>query len=201
VEVAVDYPRAHFTSGGGFSNISVSQIYQRQAVAAYLAQKEVPLPAATMFNSKGRAYPDVSAVGHNAYVLDNGREGLSGGTSQSSPIFGAVIALLNVQFKKITGHALGFLNPLLYRMWEENRSNFIDVVSGDNICTEGGCGATCDGFRAATGWDPVTGLGSPHYPTMLAYVEELGHRVVARREAKAAAIAPRVHQPAGVYAA
>ena len=87
--------------------------YQTDAVSAYLSQTDVPLPPSHMFNHTGRAYPDVSAVGHNGYVLDNGYEGLSGGTSQSSPIFAGVAALLNVEYKKITGNALGFMNPLL----------------------------------------------------------------------------------------
>ena len=194
VEVAVDYQRAHFTSGGGFSNISAGQSYQAAAVAGYLAQKVVPLPPAQMFNAKGRAYPDVSAVGHNAYVLDNGREGLSGGTSQSSPIFAAVMALVNVRYKKITNSPLGFLNVLLYKMWADNPAAFTDVVSGDNICTEGGCASSCTGYRAAPGWDPVTGLGTPNFPTMVAYIEDLANKVVARRAAKAQ---PRVAE--GVY--
>ena len=112
IEVAVDVQRAYFTSGGGFSNISMSAPYQADAVARYLAQTEVPLPPASMFNAQGRGYPDVSSVGHNGYTIQFGREVLSGGTSQSSPIFAGVIALLNVRFKKLTGNTLGFINPL-----------------------------------------------------------------------------------------
>ena len=33
--------------------------------------------------------------------------------------------------------------------------------------------ATCDGFRAAQGWDPVSGLGTPNVPCMLQYVDEV----------------------------
>lgn len=190
-EVAVDVTRAYFTSGGGFSNISASMPYQTAAVAAYLAQTTVPLPPASYFNAKGRAYPDVSAVGHNGYTIQMGYEELSGGTSQSSPIFAGVIALLNVRYKKLTGNTLGFVNPLLYQLYAANPAAFNDVVSGSNICTEGGCARTCRGFTAAPGWDPVTGLGTPNYPSMLNYIEEVAAKVVERRAAKAATLAKK----------
>ena len=114
-EVAVDTVRSYFTSGGGFSNISAAQDYQSLAIASYMQQTAVPLPPAQMFNHSGRGYPDVSAVGHNGYILDGGDDILEGGTSQSSPIFAGVAALLNVEYKRITGNALGFMNPLLVR--------------------------------------------------------------------------------------
>jgi len=195
-EVAVDVQRAYFTSGGGFSNISMSQSYQTAAVARFLGQTEVPLPPLNMFNPKGRAYPDVSAVGHNAYMLWDGSERLEGGTSQSSPIFAGVIALLNVHYKKITGNTLGFVNPLLYQMWADNPATFTDITSGSNICTEYGCARTCKGFTAARGWDPVTGLGTPNYPSMLDYITQVANSVVERRARKAQA----VKKEASVYA-
>jgi tripeptidyl-peptidase-1 len=36
-----------------------------------------------------------------------------------------------------------------------------DIVTGDNTCTAGKC--CSQGFHAAQGWDPVTGLGSPNF--------------------------------------
>ena len=38
---------------------------------------------------------------------------------------------------------------------------FHDVTNGTNP----GCGT--DGFPAMPGWDPVTGLGTPNFPTLL----------------------------------
>lgn len=55
--------------------------------------------------------------------------------------------------------AIGFLNPTLYA----NPNLLHDIVSGNNI----GCGT--QGFEAAKGWDPVTGMGTPNYPAMLEY--------------------------------
>jgi len=40
---------------------------------------------------------------------------------------------------------------------------FTDVIEGSNPYQK------CDGFYATTGWDPVTGLGTPIYPKMLDY--------------------------------
>ncbi|KAI0683196.1 hypothetical protein BC835DRAFT_1296691, partial [Cytidiella melzeri] len=51
---------------------------------------------------------------------------------------------------------LGFLNPFLYA----NPSAFHDITTGSNP----GCGT--DGFAAATGWDPVTGLGTPNFAAL-----------------------------------
>jgi tripeptidyl-peptidase-1 len=39
---------------------------------------------------------------------------------------------------------------------------FTDITDGSNPYEK------CAGFTATTGWDPVTGLGTPLYPEMLA---------------------------------
>ena len=56
---------------------------------------------------------------------------------------------------------LGFLNPLLYA----HPAALNDCVAG----VQQGCkvsGAPVDGFAAAPGWDPATGLGSPSFPRL-----------------------------------
>ncbi|KAH8993092.1 hypothetical protein EDB86DRAFT_3045606 [Lactarius hatsudake] len=54
---------------------------------------------------------------------------------------------------------LGFLNPWLYGV---GLPGINDIISGSNP----GCGT--DGFSAAVGWDPVTGLGTPDFLNLLA---------------------------------
>ena len=49
---------------------------------------------------------------------------------------------------------LGFLNPMIYAYGE---NIFNDITTGNNP----GCGTT--GFAACSGWDPITGFGSPDY--------------------------------------
>jgi tripeptidyl-peptidase-1 len=56
-------------------------------------------------------------------------------------------------------------------MWADEPAAFRDITVGDNACTEDGCLPGCYGFKAAKGWDPVTGLGSPNFPTMLNYIK------------------------------
>jgi tripeptidyl-peptidase-1 len=183
VEVAVNVTRSFFTSGGGFSNISQRMSFQEAAVQAYL-MSGVPLPPASYFNHTGRAYPDVSAVGHNGYILEGGVPSLIGGTSQSSPTFAAVASLLADAFKAKTGKSFGFISPLLYAAWASDATTFIDITVGDNICTEDGCSPTCTGYVCTKGWDPVTGLGSPNYAQLLKYVNTVADKYVARHAAK-----------------
>lgn len=179
-EVAVDVTRSFFTSGGGFSNISKALPFAADAVNAYLAQTN-KLPPASYFNHSGRAYPDVAAIGHNGYILMGGEAELIGGTSQSAPTFAAVAALLADAFKQKTGKSFGYMNQILYAAWAADPTTYQDVTSGDNICTEDGCASTCVGFTCAKGWDAVTGLGTPNYAKMLAYINTVADKVNARR--------------------
>jgi subtilase family serine protease len=168
-EEAVSYGVSYYTSGGGFSNVSAMPNYQVDAVTAYLNSK-VPLPPQHMYNSSGRGFPDVSAIGHNCLIYSEQQVEPVGGTSCSAPIFGGIVSLLNQIALKKTSKPLGFLNPLLYKMAAESPGTFTDITVGDNKCTEAGCAGTCEGFVAAKGWNPVTGFGSPVYSKMSDYL-------------------------------
>ncbi|KAI0653154.1 peptidase S8/S53 domain-containing protein [Cubamyces menziesii] len=152
-EVAVDF------SGGGFSNYFAQPSYQATAVSTFL--QKLGRTNAGLFNTTGRAYPDVAAQGENFQVVVGGRVGSVGGTSASSPTFAGVIALLN-DFRLSRGKApLGFLNPLIY---STGAAGFNDITSGSNP----GCGT--NGFTAGAGWDPVTGLGTPDFGKLQALI-------------------------------
>ena len=56
-------------------------------------------------------------------------------------------------------------------MAEEAPETFQDITSGDNYCTEYVCSEKM-GYRAAVGWDGVTGLGTPHFTNILNYLIE-----------------------------
>ena len=77
------------------------------------------------------------------------------GTSCASPAFASVVSLLNDRLAAAGKSALGFLNPLLYS--DAGRAALNDVTSGSNP------GCFSNGFPAKTGWDPVTGLGTPNF--------------------------------------
>jgi tripeptidyl-peptidase-1 len=143
-----------YYSGGGFSNLFPIPSYQTDAIKGYFASHE-PAYNSSQYNNtqQVRGYPDV-ALSSQSYItgLDGGFATFSG-TSASAPLFGAMIALINGERMKVGKGPVGFINPVLYAHPEV----FSDIVEGNNP----GCGT--EGFSAAEGWDPVTGLGAPNF--------------------------------------
>lgn len=168
-EVAANDPAEFpgFYSTGGFSNIYPIPDYQADAVATYLATSDPGYPSyglndtiganGGLYNRQGRATPDVAANGDKIAIYTNGEFTRSAGTSASAPIFASVINLINEERIAAGLGPVGFVNPVLYA----NPDALNDIVKGDNP----GCGTK--GFKAAKGWDPVTGLGTPNYPKLL----------------------------------
>ncbi|KAJ5253111.1 hypothetical protein N7489_003521 [Penicillium chrysogenum] len=158
-----------FPSGGGFSNIYKAPDYQAQAVADYFDKAQPSYPYyesvdnssfgenSGIYNRIGRAYPDVAAVGDKVVIYNRGMAVSIGGTSASAPVFAAILTRINEERLAAGKSTVGFVNPVLYAHPEA----FFDVVTGSNP------GCNTDGFSAAKGWDPVTGLGTPNYPELL----------------------------------
>ena len=67
------------------------------------------------FNKNGRAYPDVSVVGHYCPVVSGDSIQPVDGTSCSSPIFASLLAILNEHQVSNNKPKLGFVNPVLYK--------------------------------------------------------------------------------------
>lgn len=109
------------------------------------------------YNDAGRGYPDVSAVGDDVIIFDKGAPTLIGGTSASAPVFASILSRVNEERIAAGKSTVGFVNPTLYA----NSYVLNDITVGSNP------GCNTDGFSAVTGWDPVTGLGTPNYPEML----------------------------------
>ncbi|KAL5512352.1 hypothetical protein ACEPAG_3344 [Sanghuangporus baumii] len=155
----IDETAADFSSGG-FSNIFTQPSYQSSAVSSYLTA--LGNTNSGRFNRNGRAFPDVSAQGENVEIVVGGETGTVAGTSCSSPIFASVISLLNDRLIAAGSSPLGFLNPFLYSSAGAAALN--DVTSGSNP------GCNTNGFPARAGWDPVTGLGTPNFASLLTAV-------------------------------
>jgi len=155
-----------WTTGGGFSNMTSRPDYQNTVVEHYLTQPHVP--PASYFNRNGRAYADVSTVGHNVLVAYEGILIPVDGTSASAPIFAGIVTLLNDARLSVGKKPLGFLNTMMYKMQAEFPSMFNDVVVGNNRCGALGWYPVCcpNGYPAAPGWDPISGLGTPNYTEM-----------------------------------
>ncbi|KAI0366291.1 subtilisin-like protein [Pilatotrama ljubarskyi] len=146
-------------SGGGFSDVFAMPSYQKSAVEKYLSQ--YPPGYAGQFNTSGsRAYPDLSANGANYVVAVQGEYLLVYGTSASSPVTAAILSAVNDARLALGKKPIGFINPTIYSSLF--KIAFHDIVSGSNP----GCGT--NGFSAQPGWDPVTGVGTPNFPAMLA---------------------------------
>ncbi|KAJ5599005.1 hypothetical protein N7450_000072 [Penicillium hetheringtonii] len=160
---------SRFYSGGGFSNIYKRPDYQNKAVEEYFSKAKPSYKyyesvdnssfAANggIYNRIGRGYPDVSAVGDNIVIFNTGLPQSIGGTSASAPVFAAILTRINEERLAVGKSTVGFVNPVLY----EHPEAFFDVTKGNNP------GCDTDGFEAAEGWDPVTGLGTPNYPALL----------------------------------
>lgn len=152
-------------SSGGFSNQFTQPNYQQAAVAKFLAGKR--LPPSSMYNASGRGFPDVSAIGDEFQCTFNNKTSYVGGTSASSPTFAAVLSRINNARLAAGKKTLGWANPRLYlaaatAKGGSGKPAFRDIVQGSNPH------GTCVGFNATAGWDPMTGLGTPYYPALLA---------------------------------
>jgi tripeptidyl-peptidase-1 len=168
-------------SGGGFSNLFVRPTYQRRAVSRYIKQ-HIPADyySVSGFNASGRGIPDVSAFSTGFPTVVSLIPGVPltvaiGGTSSATPLWAAVIALLNDYEASQGRPPLGFLNPWLYSL----RAGIKDITTGgDNAgaCNFlGGCRLEKTlGYNVTQGWDPVTGLGSPLWKGLVAALDKRG---------------------------
>merc|ERR1712100_226432 len=134
--------------------------YQASAVKAYLAKN--PKTGKDSYATNGRGSPDVSLLGEQFEVYTSGPFGgleklAVGGTSASTPSWGAIISLLNEECLSASGgkKTLGFVNPLFY----QNADAFTDITKGSNAIARN----AQSGWKCTEGWDAVTGLGTPQF--------------------------------------
>lgn len=155
-------------SGGGYSHVFSRPSYQDTLPAG-----STPIP------SSARGVPDIgfqAAPRTGALVFislpTSGLSGLIcgppgsppcstgwydiGGTSLSCPQWAGLVAIAD----QLNGGGLGLINPALYKLGADPTryaNDFFDVTTGNNAANP-----TVAGYPATTGWDPVTGLGTPN---------------------------------------
>jgi subtilase family serine protease len=82
------------------------------------------------------------------------------GTSESTPEFAGIVALAD----QVAGHALGLINPTLYRLSAEKAPGIVPVTSGNNTVTfiQGKPAKTykLNGFKAQAVYSLVDGVGT-----------------------------------------
>lgn len=159
-----------WTSGAGFSHFNQQSAFQKELVRKYLFQTSYPNPK--FFNLNGLAYPDVVVVCHHCPVFFASTKKVSAleGTSCSAPIMAGLISHLNRYQLDRNRSKLGYVNPLLYSIYDRDPNTFHDITSGNSSCTIYNC---CDdqfGFRANSGWNFVSGLGSPNVDLIKFYL-------------------------------
>jgi kumamolisin len=111
-------------------------------------------PASLGGRKTGRGVPDVAAKADLATgyeIVAGGRSFPMGGTSAAAPLWAGLIARINRALKT----RVGYLTPLLYTRRFARATR--DINKGNN-----------GRYKAASGWDPCTGLGVPRGKALLA---------------------------------
>ena len=130
-------------SGGGVSTVYAIPSYQQGLSMT-----------ANGGSTKMRNIPDLALTADiQMYLIQsNGQAVVVGGTSAAAPLWAGFIALANQQGAANAKPRIGFLNPLLYSIGKGSNysADLNDIRSGNN-----------SGFSAVSGYDLVTGWGSP----------------------------------------
>ncbi len=151
-EAGWEGPLEEVGSGGG-----LSVLYQRP-------EWQTGPGVQNAYSDSMREVPDVAAdadplTGYAIYYSASGCQAncwqIVGGTSAATPVWAALVLLIN-QLAALHGqHPLGFLDPQLYQLGSSSGSitaplPFHDVTIGGNLY-----------YNATPGWDYSTGWGSP----------------------------------------
>src|SRR5215470_8313001 len=151
-------------SGGGFSHIFGKPSYQNNLPAGSTAIGSMRGVPDISYNASSRTgvlvYDTAPGDAESGLICPSGDPCSAGwyvvgGTSASSPQWAGLVAIAG----QIAGHGLGQINGTLYNLASgaNYSTDFYDVTNGNNQADP-----DVPGFPATTGWDPVTGLGTPN---------------------------------------
>ncbi|HVO68456.1 MAG TPA: hypothetical protein VMT24_00335, partial [Aggregatilineaceae bacterium] len=135
-------------SGGGISPDKI-------AIPSWQAQAGV-INSSNKGSTTYRNGPDVSANANFTFYVCADQTTCTannyGGTSFAAPMWAGYIALVNQQLVANSKPTIGFINPTIYNanVTSSYSTNFHDITSG-----------TSGSYSAVTGYDLVTGWGSP----------------------------------------
>lgn len=144
--------------GGGYSILFPRPDYQNTLPpgSAFVGSSVgAPGPNSNMRGVPDIAYQASSRTGVLVYDQGEGGWFVVGGTSCGSPQWAGLIAMAD----QLKGSDVGFINPALYSIANnpaKYAADFHDVTVGNNQLDP-----SIPGYSASTGWDAVTGLGSP----------------------------------------
>jgi kumamolisin len=146
-------------SGGGISPDGI-------AIPSWQAQAGV-INSSNRGSTTLRNGPDVSANANFTFYVCADQTTCTannyGGTSFAAPMWAGFIALVNQQLVSGGQSTIGFINPTIYNqnVTSSYTTNFHDITSG-----------TSGSYSAVTGYDLVTGWGSPK-PALIAALSGL----------------------------
>jgi subtilase family serine protease len=160
---------------------STSPPSQCQSFAGQRELSWVGSGGSTPIPSTQRGVPDVSyqasaRTGVLVYITNPGSTGIAcpsgdpcstgwyvvGGTSSGTPQWAGLIAIAD----QINGGPLGWINPALYLIGTNPTryaNDFFDVTTGVSNQND----PSIPGYNASSGWDPITGLGTPNAANLL----------------------------------
>jgi kumamolisin len=129
------------TTGGGISDAFHLPFWQHH--------HNIPL-SVNPGNHRGRGVPDIAGYASGYSIVYAGAAFPDvQGTSEASPLYAALIAIINAHL----GERVGYLNPTFYS--EHFKHCFRDIADGRNNSDLG-----APGYTSVPGWDACTGLGS-----------------------------------------
>ncbi|MBW8804002.1 MAG: S53 family peptidase [Catenulisporales bacterium] len=144
-------------SGGGYSSIFARPSYQDTLPAGSTpigAMRGVPDIGYQASAGTGVLVYDTAPGDNGGSNVNDGSWYIIGGTSSSCPQWAGLVAIAD----QMAGHDLGLIQPKLYALaaGANYGTYFFDVTTGNNTAS-----STVPGYPATTGWDPITGLGTP----------------------------------------
>lgn len=150
-------------TGGGSSVFVAAPDFQQKAGVLVGRCVVDPNGGTSAAGQLCRGIPDVAAIsgdiGTSAYrIFYGGGQSAAGGTSLSSPLWLGMWTRIQAAAAD-QAHGLGFADPVLYRVAADATKytrDFYDVTVGDNGL-----------FAATTGWDYVSGWGTPDIRNLL----------------------------------
>jgi subtilase family serine protease len=150
-----------FATGGGKSVIFHRPSYQNSV-------------RSVTGNSRGVPDISMSASGSSSVNVYETWFGVDGGwtptagTSESAPMFAAIVALATQE----AGHPLGLINPALYKLAAEHAPGIVPVASGNNTVSFGN--TTVHGYSVKHSYNLATGLGTANGEYLVPELAKLG---------------------------
>lgn len=140
------------------------------------ASFDAPWYQKPLTRNNARSVPDISGLAGNTPGLPVVYQGTilpDGGTSQSSPMMAAALAMISAREGQAKRPPIGFANPWLYQVVKRSPKTVYDVTVGDNqYAVEYAPGSfnipgCC---QADLGYDQASGLGVLQFNELIKYV-------------------------------